>query len=53
MVFTDAKGVQADLIGVCNLVDQLTQWSDGLTARLLSSNAAAKLSIPTCISSLA
>jgi hypothetical protein len=35
MVFTDAKGVQADLIGVCNLVDQLTQpvrWTHRATA---------------------
>ena len=52
MVLADAKDVQAHLIGVFDLLDQVSQPVLRATARLLSSKAAAKLSIPICIREL-
>ena len=48
VVFADAKDVQADLIGVFDLFDQVAQPVRRADRRLVSSYAAAKLSMPIC-----
>ena len=49
MVFAYTKHVQTNLIGKFDLFDQVAQTIRRTDARLASSYAAAKLSIPICI----
>ena len=49
MMFTYSKHVQTNLIGKFDLFDQVAQTIRRTDARLASSYAAAKLSMPICI----